>query len=127
MHDGKMSDAGRWDHREQFGASEKERRVALLDKMIRDFDAMIVSLDEQIATEEDRTKVKDPRHPAYSTLARAAAKRRQNLLISLSQVRSILEAELRDCGSNQHNEPTSPALAGSPTVVSGEQMSKLSP
>ena len=68
----------------------------MLDKMIRDFDNMIVSLDEQIATEEDRTMVKDPAHPAYSTLAVVAAKRRQNLLISLSQVRSIREAELRE-------------------------------
>jgi hypothetical protein len=96
MHDGKMSDAGRSVRREQFGASEKERRIALLDKMIRDFDNMIVSLDKQIATEEDRTRVKDPGHPAYSTLAVAAAKRRQNLLSSLSQVKSILEVELRE-------------------------------
>jgi hypothetical protein len=126
MHDGKMSGAGR-SVRDQFEVSQKERRVVLLDKMIRDFDNMIVSLDKQIATEEDRTRVKDAGHPAYSTLAMAAAKRRQNLLISLSQVRSILEVELRDCGSNQHNKPTSPAVAGSPSVVSGVQVSKLSP
>jgi len=63
---------------------------------VRDFENIIVDLDRQIATEEDRTRVKDPGHPAYSTLAVAAAKRRQNLLSSLSQVRSILEVELRE-------------------------------
>jgi hypothetical protein len=127
MHDGKMSDAGGSVRREQFEVSQKERRVILLQAMIRDFDNMIVSLDKQIATEEDRTRVKDPAHPAYSTLALAAAKRRQNLLMSLSQVRSILEVELGDCGLNQHNQPTPPALASSPAVVSGVQVPKLSP
>jgi hypothetical protein len=64
MHDGKMSGAGR-SVRDQFEVSQKERRVVLLDKMIRDFDNMIVSLDKQIATEEDRTRVKDAGHPAW--------------------------------------------------------------
>jgi hypothetical protein len=109
MHDVKMSDAGRSVYGEQFEISQKERRVVLLRTMIRDFENMIFSLDKQIATEADRTKVKDPVHPGYSTLALVAAKRRQNLLISLSQVRSILEVELRE-----------PALdANSPAVVSG--------
>ena len=96
MHDGKMSDAGQLVHMEQFEVSQKERRIVLLQTMIRDFENMIVDLDGQIATEEDRTRVKDPGHPAYSTLAVAAAKRRQNLLSSLSQVKSILEVELRE-------------------------------
>jgi hypothetical protein len=110
MNDGKMmSDPGRSVRTEQFEVSQTERRVALLDKMIRDFDNIIANIDKQIATEEDRTRVKDPGHPAYSTLAVAAAKRRQNLLSSLSQVKSILEVELRE-----------PALdANSPAVVSG--------
>jgi len=93
MHDGKMSGAGR-SVRDQFEVSQKERRVVLLRAMIRDFENMIVDLAGQIASEEDRTRVKDPGHHAYSTLAMAAAKRRQNLLISLSQVRSILEVEI---------------------------------
>ena len=68
MHDVEMSDAGRSVNREQFEVSQKERRVVLLQTMIRDFENMIVDLDGQIATEEDRTRVKDPGHPAYSTL-----------------------------------------------------------
>jgi len=63
MHDDEMSDAGRPVHREQFVVNQKERRVILLRTMIRDFENMIVDLDGQIATEEDRTRVKDPGHP----------------------------------------------------------------
>jgi flagellar protein FliJ len=109
MHDVEMRDAGRSVYRERFEVSQKERRVVLLRTMIRDFENMIFRLDKQITTEEDRTKVKDPAHPAYSTLALAAAKRRQNLLISLSQVKAILDGvELRE-----------PALdSNSPVVVS---------
>src|SRR5262245_46214602 len=76
--------------RKQFEANEKETKVALLRTMIGDFDSMIAQLEEQIAAEEDRTKIKDPRHPAYSMFATAAAKRRQNLLISAAHTRSML-------------------------------------
>jgi hypothetical protein len=77
--------------RKQFEVSEKETKVALLRTMIRDFDSMIAQLKEQIAAEEDRTRIKDPRHPAYSMFAKAAAKRRQNLLISVAHSRSMLD------------------------------------
>jgi hypothetical protein len=40
-----------------------------------DFDNIIADLGGQIAAEEDRTKIKDESHPAYSTFAMAAAKR----------------------------------------------------
>ena len=77
--------------RKQFEANEKETKVALLRTMIRDFDSMIAQLDEQIAAEVDRTRIKDPRHPAYSMFAQAAAKRRQNLVISVAHTRSMID------------------------------------
>src|SRR5262245_19771912 len=82
--------------RKQFEANEKETKVALLRTMIRDFDSMIAQLEEQIAAEEDRTRIKNPRHPAYSMFAQAAAKRRQNLLISVAQTRSMLDVAKRE-------------------------------
>ena len=82
--------------RKQFEANEKETKVALLRTMINDFDSMIAQLDEQIAAEEDRTKIKDPRHPAYSMFATAAAKRRQNLLISAAHTRSMFDLTKRE-------------------------------
>jgi hypothetical protein len=100
----------------------------LLRTMIREFENMIVGLDGQIATEEDRTRIKDRAHPAYSTLAVAAAKRRQNLFISLSQVRSILEIELRNDGSSHPNPPPSRVFAASsPPEAVEVQMSKRDP
>jgi len=80
----------------QFEVNERETKVALLRTMIRDFDNMIGQLEQQIATEEDRTRIKDPRHPAYSMFAKAAAKRRQNLLISEAHTRSMLDVAKRE-------------------------------
>jgi len=79
-------------------ASEKETRVALLGTMIRDFEGMIAQLEGQIAAEEDCTRIKDPSHPAYSMFAKAAAKRRQNLLVSGEHTRSLLAVAKRELG-----------------------------
>ena len=80
--------------RKQFEVSEA--RVALLGTIIRDFDSMIAQLEGQIAAEEDRTKIKDTSHPAYSMFATAAAKRRQNLLISVAHTKSTLDIAKRE-------------------------------
>jgi hypothetical protein len=77
--------------RKQLEANEKETKVALLQTMIRDFDSMIADLGGQIAAEEDRTKITDTSHPAYSMFATAAAKRRQNLIISVAHTKSMLD------------------------------------
>ena len=80
----------------QFEVNEKETKVALLRSMIRDFDNVIGRLERQIAAEEERTRIKDPQHPAYSMFAKAAAKRRQNLLISVAHTRSMLDVAKRE-------------------------------
>ena len=126
MHD-TMRDASRLLRRKQFEASEKKRRVTLLGTMIRDFDNMIADLDRQIAAEEARTRIKDTEHPAYSTFAKAATRRRQNLLISVAHMRSMLDVakrelqevtvQLRELESIQNNQPT-PVPAGSTEAVS---------
>ena len=82
--------------KKQFEASEKETKVDLLGTMIRDFDTTIADLEGQIAAEEDRTRIKDTGHPAYSMFAKAAAKRRQNLLISVAHTRSMLDVAKRE-------------------------------
>jgi flagellar FliJ protein len=102
--------------RKQFEASEKETKVALLGTMIRDFNMTIADLEGQIAAEEDRTRIKDTGHPAYSMFARAAAKRRHNLLISVVHTRSMLDvakreldevtAQLLDLQPIQNNQPS---------------------
>jgi hypothetical protein len=64
--------------------------------MIREFEQMIVDLERQITSEELRTGVKDMKHFAYSTFAKAAAQRRDNLKVSVDDLRAKLEAATAD-------------------------------
>lgn len=76
----------------RFEATERSRKVADLEATIRTFDQLVVDLDRQIASEEDRTGVKDNGHFAYSTFAKAAAQRRDNLKTSIADLQAQLEA-----------------------------------
>jgi flagellar protein FliJ len=80
----------------RFEADEKSRKVADLEYMIREFEQMASDLDRQIHAEEDRTGIKDLAHFAYSTFAKAAAQRRDNLRASVSDLRVKLESAMRD-------------------------------
>src|SRR5205823_14930452 len=71
----------------RFETSQKALKVAVLEKMIFDFDNTAADLVQQIAAEESRTRIKDTRHVAYSTFAAAAAVRRRNLLISAADLK----------------------------------------
>jgi multidrug resistance efflux pump len=75
----------------RFEADEKRRKVADIESMIHEFEQMAVDLDRQIATEEERTGVRNEAHFAYSTFARAAAQRRDNLRASVAGLREKLE------------------------------------
>ena len=96
MNNNKIHIANHLVRRKQFEVSGVEAKVALLETMIRDFDVMIADLEGQIAAEEDRTTIRDPGHPAYSTFAKAATKRRQNLLISVAHTKSMLDIAKRE-------------------------------
>lgn len=74
----------------RFEAAEKARKVASLESAIREFEQMASDLDRQIASEEDRTGVKDMAHFAYSTFAKAAAQRRDNLMTSVIDLKAKL-------------------------------------
>lgn len=75
----------------RFEAEEKRRKVADIESMIHEFEQMAADLDRQIATEEERTGVRNEAHFAYSTFARAAAQRRNNLRASVADLREKLE------------------------------------
>ena len=68
----------------RFEASEKARKVAELEHMIREFEGMANGLEREVKAEEERTGVNDPDHFAYSTFARSAIHRRENLRASVS-------------------------------------------
>jgi flagellar FliJ protein len=80
----------------RFAADEKARKVADLEHMIREFDGMANDLDRQIKAEEERTGVRDPAHFAYSTFAKSASQRRDNLRASADGLRVKLEAAQRE-------------------------------
>ena len=80
----------------RFEAEDKRRKVAALEQMIREFEHMAAELDRQVQSEEDRTGVKDRSHFAYSTLAKAAAQRRDNLRTSVANLQAKLEAAARE-------------------------------
>jgi hypothetical protein len=80
----------------KFEAEEKSRKVADLEHMIREFEHMASDLDRQVQMEEERTGIKDCAHFAYSTLAKAAAQRRDNLRASIGDLRVKLESAVRD-------------------------------
>ncbi|HEV2574064.1 flagellar export protein FliJ [Methylocella sp. CPCC 101449] len=75
----------------RFQADEKRRRVSQIEAMIAEFSRMQSELDREIATEEQRSGNADPSHFAYSTYARAARGRRDNITNSANELRAQLE------------------------------------
>jgi len=75
----------------RFEAEEKGRKVQDLELMVRDLEQVALDLERQITSEEERSGIKDPGHYAYSTFAKAAAQRRQNILASLTDLKARLE------------------------------------
>ena len=70
---------------------EKRRQVAQIEMMVNDFERMASELDQQIEIEHTKTGISDIAHFAYSTFAKAALSRRDNLLASANDMRGKLE------------------------------------
>jgi flagellar protein FliJ len=95
----------------RFEADEKARKVADLERMVREFENIAADVDRQIRAEEDRTRIKDPAHFAYSTFAKSARQRRDNLRTSADGLKAKLEAAKRerDEALEQFNGADTPA------------------
>lgn len=76
--------------------AEKARNASLLETMIIEFENMSQRLAREIAAEEVRTRINDPRHVAYSPLATAVALRRDNLRTSAGDARVRLQGVRRE-------------------------------
>ena len=76
----------------KFQVDEKRRQVTQIEMMIADFERMAAELDQQIEIEHQKTGISDMAHFAYSTFAKAARTRRDNLLESAEGMRGQLEA-----------------------------------
>lgn len=82
-------------HMRRFELQEKVRKVADLEYMIREFEQMAVDLDRQVHAEEERTGIRDPEHFSYSTFAKSARQRRDNLKTSVADLHAQLEVALQ--------------------------------
>jgi flagellar FliJ protein len=76
----------------KFQVDEKRRQVAQIEMMVNDFQRMAAELDQQIEIEHTKTGISDVAHFAYSTFAKAALARRDNLLASAHDMLEKLEA-----------------------------------
>lgn len=75
---------------------EKTRKVEDLERMVREFEGMAIDLDRQIQAEEDRTGIRDRAHFSYSTFAKSAAQRRDNLRTSIDAMKDQLAEAVRE-------------------------------
>jgi flagellar export protein FliJ len=80
----------------KFQVDEKRRQVAQIEAMILDFERMAAELDPQIEIEQQKTGISDVAHIAYSTFAKAAIARRDNLLASAHDMKGKLETAQDD-------------------------------
>lgn len=68
------------------------REAAQISTMMADMARVVENLDSEIAAEERRVRVSDPRNVAYPIVARACSARRQNLITTMSVLASRLNS-----------------------------------
>jgi flagellar export protein FliJ len=76
----------------RFHVEEKRRQVSDIEMMMADFRRKQDDLDQQIAYEEQKSGVSDPDHFNYSMTAKSIRKRRENLLATIGDLQSQLDA-----------------------------------
>jgi hypothetical protein len=79
-----------WAYQMEGQVADLKRRVPILKRLIADCDRLAADLDQDVRHEEDRVRIHDPANSAYSTYARAAASRRDNLKRSAGELRAHL-------------------------------------
>jgi flagellar protein FliJ len=75
-----------WVHQKEGQVADLKRRIPILKRLIADCDRLAADLNQEVRNEEDRVKIHDLVHSAYSTYARATALRRDNLRRSADEL-----------------------------------------
>ncbi len=75
----------------RFQLDEKRRRVRQIEMTLAEFARITAELGREIAIEEKKAGISDPRHFAYPTYARAASVRRDNLTRSIAELTAQIE------------------------------------
>lgn len=107
----------------RFQIEETRRRVEQIESMIAEFSRMAQELNREIALEEQRSGLSDPSHFAYSTYARAARVRRDNLERSAAELTSQL-TEARQFLNEMLAEPGAARILEPGTRRTGESTSE---
>ena len=81
--------------RSRFEVDEAARKVADLERTVRDLEGKAADLDRQLRAEEDHVRIKDPSHFAYSSFAHSARMRRDKLLSSVADLKAKLDVASR--------------------------------
>ena len=79
-----------WTNQMEGQVADLKRRIPILKRLIADCDRLAADLDQEVRSEEDRVKIHDAAHSAYSTYARATTLRRDNLRRSADELRTHL-------------------------------------
>ncbi len=79
-----------WANQMEGQVAELKRRIPILKRLIADCDRMAADLDQEVRNEEDRVRIHDRAHFAYSTYAKAATLRRDNLRRSAEELKAHL-------------------------------------
>jgi hypothetical protein len=70
--------------------ADLKRRIPILKRLIADCDRLAADLDREVRNEEDRVRIHDRAHFAYSTYASATTLRRDNLRRSVDELTTHL-------------------------------------
>jgi hypothetical protein len=79
-----------WANQMESQVIDLKRRIPILERLIDDCDRLAADLDEAVRKEENRVRIHDPAHSAYSIYAKATALRRDNLRRSADELRAHL-------------------------------------
>lgn len=101
----------RLDRLRRVGIESARQRALQIEAMIADFEKMANALEADVRSEEDRTRIHDPAHYAYSTFARAMTQRCGNLKRSIGELQRQLAEAKRTAGS------TVSGASGPPMVI----------
>jgi flagellar FliJ protein len=71
---------------------QRDQNLRIATQLQQDFERLAADLESEVRAEEERTRVSDPTHVAYSMFAKAVRARRENLLRSRDELLLYLNA-----------------------------------
>ena len=86
-----MSSRERLIRQKRMQVTDATRKIVQIEAMIAELEQLDSVLARDIKIEEDRSGIRDPANFAYSTYAKAARQRRENIQRSMTELRNKLD------------------------------------